>query len=315
MRVPHGNGFGRIDIKRFSISLLVLAMCILPASCSPPPGKISDGVSPKATIERSEDLATSTVATAMPQISPTAQSDCQEKAGEVHSLNYPGGVFHEDVRLVVYLPPCYSNSNERYPSLYLLHGYPQDEQHWETLGVIDLVEEGILAGVWPPILLILPNQPEPLFTKSDGGPDSYEQEMIDGLVPFIDETYRTLAEPQSRAIAGVSRGGVWALEIGLRNPDVFNTVAAISPSLSVNHPRAPYDPFKIAGVDSPPPEMIFISGGEGEPSFLEEIELFAQHLTEEGIKHTFLLTDGNHTDASWETLLPEVIQFVMQSWD
>lgn len=315
MRASHGNGFGWIGMKRLSISLLVLAIWILPSSCNPPPGKISDGVSPKATIERSVELATHTVATAMPQISPTAQRDCQEKAGEVRSLSYPGGVFHEDVRLVVYLPPCYSNSNERYPGVYLLHGYPQDEQHWEILGVIDLVEEGIIEGVWPPILLIMPNQPEPLFTKTDGGPDSYEQEMIDGLVPFIDETYRTLAEPQSRVIAGVSRGGVWALEIGLRNPDVFNTVAALSPSLSVNHPRAPYNPFNIADGDSPLPERIFISGGEGEPSFLEKIELFAQHLTEEGIKHTFLLTDGNHTDESWESILPEVIQFVMQSWD
>lgn len=315
MRVYHGTGFGWVGTKRLSISLLVLAMCILPVSCSPPPGKISDGVSPKATIEWSVEPETPSAATAMPQISPTAQRDCQERAGELRSLNYPGGVFHEDVQLVVYLPPCYSNSNERYPGLYLLHGYPQDEQHWETLGVIDLVEEGILAGVWPPILIILPNQPEPLFTKSDGGPDSYEQEMIDGLVPFIDETYRTLAEPQSRAIAGISRGGVWALEIGLRNPDVFNTVAALSPSLSVNHPRALYDPFNIAGADSPLPDRILISGGEGEPSFLEKIELFAQHLTEEGIKHTFLLTDGNHTDVSWESILPEVIQFVMQSWD
>ncbi len=233
----------------------------------------------------------------------------------MRSLTYPGAVFDEDVRLTVYLPGCYSSSNEQYPSLYLLHGYPQDEQHWETLGVIDLVEEGIIAGKWPPILLILPNQTEPLFTKTDGGPGSYEQEMIEGLVPFIDETFRTLAEPQSRAIAGVSRGGVWALEIALRNPDVFNTVAALSPSLHVNHPRAPYDPFHIAGGDSPLPEMIFISGGAGEPSFLVKIELFAQHLTEEGIRHTFLFTDGNHTDESWEGILPEVIQFVMQTWD
>ncbi len=315
MWASHVNGFGWIGMKRLSVSLFVFAICILPSSCSPPPGKISDGVSPKATIERSVEPATPTLAIPIPQITPTTQRDCQQKAGEVRSLNYPGGVFHKDVRLVVYLPPCYSNSNERYPGVYLLHGYPQDEQHWETLGVIDLVEEGIIAGVWPPTLLILPNQPEPLFTKTDGGPDSYEQEMIDGLVPFIDETYRTLAEPQYRVIAGVSRGGVWALEIGLRNPDVFNTVVALSPSLSVNHPRVQYDPFNIASGGSLLPERIFISGGEGEPSFLENIELLAQHLTEEGIKHTFLLTVGNHTDVAWESILPEVLQFVMQSWE
>lgn len=315
MRATPGNGFGWIGLRRLSNSLLVLAICILTSSCSSPPGKIREGVNPKATVTRTTEPATLTATAAIPQTSPTPQGDCQETAGEVRSLNYPGGVFHEDVRLVVYVPPCYSNSDERFPSLYLLHGYPQDEQHWKTLGVIDLVEEGILADKWPPILLILPNQPEPLFTKSDGGPGSYEQEMIDGLVPFIDKTYRTITEPQSRAIAGISRGGVWALEIGLHNPDVFNTVVAISPSLSVNHPRAQYDPFNIVGGDNPLPERIFISGGEGEPSFLEEIELFVQRLTDEGIKHVFLLTDGSHTDKSWKTILPEVVQFFMQSWD
>lgn len=315
MRATHGNGFRLIGMRRLLNSLLVLAMCILPSGCSPAPGKVSDEVSPKATVPRTAAPAPATATAAAPQASPTTQEDCQEAAGEVRSLNYPGGVFHGDVRLLVYLPPCYSNSDERFPSLYLLHGSPQDEQHWKTLGVIDLVEEGILADKWPPILLILPNQPEPLFTKSDGGPGSYEQEMIDGLVPFIDETYRTIKEPQSRAIAGISRGGVWALEIGLRNPDVFNTVVAVSPSLSVNHPRAPYDPFIIIGGENHLPERIFISGGHGEPSFLEEIELFAQRLTEEGINHTYLLTDGNHTDESWESILPEVIQFFMHCWD
>ncbi len=302
-------------MRRLSNSLLVLALCILPTSCRPSPGKISYRVSPKATATRSAKPVSPTGTAARPLASPTAQGECQEKSGEVRSLTYPGSVFHEDVRLTVYLPPCYSNSNERYPSLYLLHGYPKDEQHWETLGVIDLFEEGILTGKWPPTLLILPNQPEPLFTKTDGGPGSYEQEMIEGLVPFIDEAFRTLAEPHFRAIAGVSRGGVWALEIGLRNPDVFNTVAALSPSLQVNHPRAPYDPFNIASGDSPLPEMIFISGGAGEPAFLVKIELFAQHLTEEGIRHNFLFTDGNHTDESWEGILPEVIQLITQNWD
>jgi enterochelin esterase-like enzyme len=315
MRAFRGTGCKWMSMRRLSNSLLVLVLCILPTSCSPSPGKISDGVSLKATATRSAEPILPTVTAARPQASPTAQGECQEKAGEVRSLTYPGAVFDEDVQLTVYLPPCHSSSNERYPSLYLLHGYPQDEQHWETLGVIDLVEEGILAGKWPPILLILPNQPEPLFTKTDGGPGSYEQEMIDGLVPFIDETFRTLAEPQSRAIAGVSRGGVWALEIALRNPDVFNSVAALSPSLHVNHPRAPYDPFNIAGGDNSLPEMIFISGGAGEPLFLAKIELFVQHLTEEGISHTFLFSDGNHTDESWEGILPEVIQFIMQSWE
>ena len=165
MRVFLGKGCRWMSMRRLSKSLLVLVLCILLTSCSPSPGKVRDGVSPKATATRPAEPISLTGTAARPRTSPTAQGECQEKAGEVRSLTYPGSVFHKDVRLTVYLPPCYSNSNERYPSLYLLHGYPQDEQHWETLGVIDLVEEGILTGKWPPTLLVLPNQPEPARTR------------------------------------------------------------------------------------------------------------------------------------------------------
>ena len=311
MRADSGSPFACMSRRRLTNLLFVFVLCVPLSSCSPPPGKNSVGSSSKATATHATASATPTSTAAKPPASPTVPVDCPETTGEVHSITYPGGVLHEDVRLVIYLPPCYSSSVERIRSLYLLHGYPKDEWHWETLGVIDLVEEGILAGKWPPVLLILPNLPEPLFTKTDGGPGSYEQEMIESLVPFIDETYRTLGEPHSRVIAGISRGGVWALEIGLRNPDFFNTVVALSPSLSVNHPRTPYDPFGIIGGDTLLPARIFVSGGEGEPSYLEEIKLFAQRLTEAGVEHTFLLTDGNHTDEAWESLLPEVLLFIM----
>jgi enterochelin esterase-like enzyme len=247
--------------------------------------------------------------------SPTVKEDCSDQVGEVRFLTYPGKVFEEPVRVEVYLPPCYAHSSESYPSLYLLHGYPQDEQHWKNLGAIAMVEEYILSGEWPPVLLILPHQPDPLFTKTDGGPGSYEQEMMDGLVPYIDATFRTVAEPQARVLAGISRGGVWALEIGLRHADIFDTVVALSPSLSVNHPRPAYDPFNIVGGEAQLPSLIFISGGEGEPSFLKQIALFAQRLTDEGIDHTYLLTGDNHSDESWASLLPEVFQFIMQRWE
>ena len=315
MRGSRASGLRWLGERRIGIIFLALATCALASSCSSPPVKISGGVNPKATETSLAKPATATAPATTPKANPTTQEACGDIAGEVRSLSYPGKVINGPVKLEIYLPPCYSSSDERYPSLYLLHGYPQDEQHWKNLGMIDLVEENILAGEWPPVLLIMPSQPDPLFTKTDGGPGSYEQELIDGLLPYIDANFRTIAQPQSRVLAGISRGGVWALEIGLRNAELFDTVVALSPSLSVNHPRPAYDPFSIVSGNDPLPAWIFISGGEGEPSFLKQIESFVQRLTDERIEHTFLLTDYNHSDESWERILPEVIQFIQQSWE
>ena len=48
------------------------------------------------------------------------------------------------------------------------------------------------------------------------------------LVPFIDTTFRTMADREHRAIAGLSMGAGQNLQIGLGNLDWFAYVAEIS---------------------------------------------------------------------------------------
>ena len=91
--------------------------------------------------------------------------------------------------------------------LYLLHGYPYDETEWATLGLDLTVAGSVLSGEWPPFLVVMPRVPDPLYRSTDGGPGSYEEEMVDGLVSFIDLTFQTDPRPERRAIAGISRGG------------------------------------------------------------------------------------------------------------
>jgi enterochelin esterase family protein len=216
------------------------------------------------------------------------------------------------VPVLIYLPPCYDDLNRRYPVLYLLHGKPQDEKHWQILGVEAELENAYMDGTLPPLLVVMPRQPEPLFSGTDGGPGSYEDEFINGLVPFIDRTYRTIAQGDSRGLAGVSRGGVWALEIGFRNSDTIQRIGALSPALNVNYARPEYDPFSLM-LYGELPSTIFLMSGDTDYAAKKTLEL-SEALREAEIEHKYLSVSGNHESSTWRGVLPELLQYLTVDW-
>ena len=163
-----------------------------------------------------------------PTASITPTAECLDISSQLLELSYPGVVVEQEIPVKIFLPPCYSSNDQSYPVTFLLHGFPFDETQWQELGVFDLAEMAMLAGRWPPAVLVVPKQPAPIFTQSDGGPNSYEREFLEGVLPLIEEVARVSEDVHDRSIAGISRGGVWALEIALRNPSSFSRVAAVS---------------------------------------------------------------------------------------
>ena len=198
--------------------------------------------------------------------------------------------------------------------LYLLHGLPYDETHWLELGADHHVDEGIRSGKWPPFMIVMPRQPDPLFTSTDGGPGSYEEEMVEGLIAFIDKTYFTDPSSDARALAGVSRGGVWALEIALRHPELFDTVAALSPALHVNYARPPYDPMLLVKEKDVLPKRIFLSAGDQEPAFREKTEAFSRLVEESGIELQLVIRSGGHGSETWTAVIGEMLDFLLAGW-
>jgi enterochelin esterase-like enzyme len=192
----------------------------------------------------------------------------------------------------------------------VLHGYPLDENHWLELGIIETVEEGYSTGRWPHFVIVLPQIPEDLNVSTDGGEGSYEQEFIEGLMPYILDSFRIQLGAESTRLAGVSRGGVWSLEIGLRNADVFGTVASLSPALHVNHPRPAYDPFSLVRDPNNRPNRLFLSVGTDEDGFYEKTVEFVQLLDSQEIPHTFLETPGRHENSTWLAIMEDLVAFI-----
>ena len=233
---------------------------------------------------------------------------CPENAGQVLEGTYPAKAVSGEIRYLIYLPPCYAAINQRYPTFYLLHGFPYDETQWLDLGLKDWLDRRITTGDFAPFLVVMPRQPEPLFRSSDGGPGSYEDEFINNLVPFIDKVYPTQAERKARAVGGLSRGGVWALEIGLRHPESVSMVAAISPALAVNYPRDPYNPFLLIQSVSSSPDQFLLVAGDQDWALSETVRL-SELMKEFGLESELHIVPGGHDPSTWQAALEWVLDW------
>jgi enterochelin esterase-like enzyme len=284
--------------------LMTLAACGLaagPASPSPLPPLATQTVT-----------ATALPATETPAATPTPA--CSETAGQVLEDHYPGMLVKGEVPFRIYLPACAASAGERLPVLYLFHGYPFDESQWDVLGIDETVESWIQAEQAPPFALVMPRLPEPLFRgPKSGGAGSYEAEMLQGLLPAVEAKYPVAISPERRAIAGISRGGVWSLEIGMRHPEVFAAVAALSPALSVNYASPAYDPLVLAAGTAPLPERFYLAAGADDWARPKSEEL-AQALQASGKPVELAIVPGGHTEAAWLAAIPSLLTYVLDGW-
>jgi enterochelin esterase-like enzyme len=256
-------------------------------------------------------VAPTASATALPP-SATPTPTCLETQGKVVQDTYPALNVQGDVPIMVYLPPCYTFQTSPHPVMYLFHGKPFNEQHWVDLGIVQTVEDRPGDPSESHWVIVMPRVPEPLFSNSDGGPASYEGEFTQALIPYIESTYNVRSDREGRVIGGISRGGVWSLEIGLSHPELFDTVVALSPALAVNSPRPAYDPFTLVETASVLPAHIFLGAGDDDWARPETLRLI-DRLERQGAHPQSALVPGSHAAATWEALMPQMLSFADQS--
>jgi S-formylglutathione hydrolase FrmB len=136
---------------------------------------------------------------------------------------------------LVYLPPSYNTpqgQNRRYPTLYLLHGSPGNYRDWITAGKADQSADTLIAlKKIPELIMVLPDG-NGQISPSEWG-NSYDQsQMMEtlvaaDLVKYVDQKFRTIAQPADRAIGGLSMGGFGAMNIAVHHPDIFGTVISL----------------------------------------------------------------------------------------
>ena len=262
---------------------------------------------PTDTAEAEPTLTPTTVA-------PPSPTPYAELAGRVEQHTYFSQTTGQEEPYRIYLPPDYDQSDRRYPVLYLIHGWPYDESHWDNLGADEVADSGIQAGAWPPFIIVLPGaDPDGLFINTSGGDHSFEGQVVNDLIPHIDATYRTWAERDGRAIGGISRGGVWSLEIGLRRADLFAAVGGHSPALSLNLASPTYDPFYLLEEPGVAALRIYLDAGDADWA-RESTQALHETLDGHGIAHEFVVHAGGHDDGLWAANVAEYLAFYTAGW-
>lgn len=130
----------------------------------------------------------------------------------------------------VYLPPGYQTSTIRYPVIYFLHGFMGDNRMLERMA--GLLDFGIHTRKIRPFILVISDQKttyDGSFYSNSGLFGNWEDFTAFDLVNYVDDTYRTLPNKDSRGITGHSMGGYGALKIAMHHPDIFSSVYALSP--------------------------------------------------------------------------------------
>lgn len=259
-----------------------------------------------ATLDVNLVKATETQAALATQL---VKAQCLDAGGQVEYHEEPSAVLDYGLRFRVYTPPCYDQSVERYPVLYLVHGQTYNDDQWDRLGADETASALIAAGEVAPFIIVMP------YDRSSNQPsqDPFRQAVIAELLPWVDAHYRTLAERETRAIGGLSRGASWAIHFAFNHPELFSAVGGHSPPVFQEDA-----PQMRSWLDEMPAELmprIWLDIGERDQRvILNSAIWFEELLTERNIPHEWYLFSGDHSETYWSSHVEQYLRWYAQDW-
>ena len=264
------------------------------------------------------------------------------------SLKVKSSTLGKEVEYSIYLPADYDKSNRRYPVLYLLHGYSDDETGWSQFGEAQIIGDRLMQnGEAAPMIIVMPDGGVSWYINSYDGKTKYEDFFVKEFIPHIDATYRTRTTKQYRAIAGLSMGGYGTLIMATKHPDLFAAAAPLSSGVFTDDEIMKaeertwnvvlgelYGKKELTGKDRLTDHynnnsiLKIIETGNadelkkvryyidcGDKDFLIKGNM-ALHsvMIDKKIPHEFRVREGVHNWTYWRTALPEVLKFVSESF-
>ena len=127
--------------------------------------------------------------------------------------------------------------------------------------------------------------------------------IVKDIVPYIEKNYKVIANPKSRAIAGLSMGAGHTIRCTNLYPGFFSYICPLSNGIRVadDKAKADYD-TQFKGLKKAGYKLYFLACGDTDFLF-ESAKLLDKTLAENGLKHTFYITPGGHTWSNWRIYL------------
>jgi enterochelin esterase-like enzyme len=179
--------------------------------------------------------------------------------GNVQQILFPSKSTSTSRRAFVYTPPGYEKEkSKKYPVLYLQHGWGEDETAWSNQGRANLIMDNLIAeGKIKPFIIVMTygmTNEVKWGRMKDFKIEHFQTVLVDELIPYVDANFRTVANKDNRAMAGLSMGGMETHTITLNKPDVFGSYALLSGGI--------YTPEELK--DKSKAKLIFLSCGSKE---------------------------------------------------
>lgn len=232
--------------------------------------------------------------------------------GAVSQVRYVASSLNNARReMYIYTPPSYEKGAGTYPVLYLIHGGGDTAISWSTVGrANDILDNLIAEQKAKPMIVVMPSGWTPSggqVMTSDATKDPFNTEMLKDIIPFVETHYRVKPTPESRALSGLSMGGIQTLNTGLHNLGTFRYVAVMSSGWISEEDRQFFYKTEAAKIPTYNSKLKLFWWGWGQTDIARENGLkVIEQFKKDGVKIETMETPGGHEWANWRIYLHEV---------
>jgi len=266
----------------------------------------------------------------IPGDSPLIHSMKDVPHGTITYEYYPS-VENSTGSLVIYTPPGYGkDASKKYPVFYLISGTTDTEETWFKVGRTNLILDNLIAeGKAKPMIIVMPygnpkariaeqkGQPKPADPPRES-PDAisrakmFEDDLVKNVIPYVEKNYRAIANKDSRAIGGFSRGGGQTLRTAFGNMDKFSWICCYSSYLTPKDMETSYKHiYENPTNTNKQLKLFWISVGNEDFLYKGTVE-FMDFLKSKNVNFKSLITDGGHTWMNTKVYLAATAQLLFQ---
>ena len=240
--------------------------------------------------------------------------------GKIDTISYSSKTVGTSRKALIYTPPGYSKK-KKYPVLYLLHGIGGDEKEWLNGGHPEVILDNLYAdSKIEPMIVVMPNGRAMKDDRAMGNVfDSakvqafatFEKDLLNDLIPYIEKNYPVVKNRESRAIAGLSMGGGQSLNFGLGNLDKFAWIGGFS---SAPNTKTPEQLVPNLEETKKKLKLLWISCGAS-----DNLIIFSKrthdYLVKNNVPHIYLIEPGVHDFKVWKDGLYMFSQLIFKPVD
>ena len=240
--------------------------------------------------------------------------------GKLDTLIYSSKTVDTLRRVLIYTPPGYSKK-KKYPVFYLLHGIGGDEKEWLRGGNPQVILDNLYAqSKIEPMIVVMPNGRAMKNDRAEGNImaadkvqafATFEKDLLNDLIPFVEEKYSVYTDREHRAIAGLSMGGGQSLNFGLGNLDMFAWIGGFS---SAPNTKLPQELVPDPAAAREKIKLLFISCGASD-RLIAFSKRTHDYLQQNNVPHIYFIEPGVHDFKVWKNGLYMFSQLIFKPVD